>query len=301
MQKLGEPLPMSAPRSSTDGAWRLTGQYVIERQNADGGYSFAQGAESSAADTYYALQILRSLGVEPPRPSDTVRFLQRLQKRDGSFDSIPVAFFVTFGLQALGSRPLLDVAAYLTSRQRENGMFGSLQADSETSSELEQTALALEVLQAIEHPVDLSQTCETVAALQHRDGSFGRRGYSRLGATSHALAILAAGHHAGPALPAAVAYVRACEDPAGGFRWSPDSRDGYRVIDNTYFGCRCLALAQAEPRYPVQTLAAIARLRNANGGFRRSPFLGIATFEATHYAVAASRWLLEALPASRRW
>ena len=35
--------------------------YVVNRQNDDGGYTFCQGAESSAQDTYYGLAILRAL------------------------------------------------------------------------------------------------------------------------------------------------------------------------------------------------------------------------------------------------
>ena len=32
--------------------------YVVNRQNDDGGYTFCQGAESNAQDTYYGLAIL---------------------------------------------------------------------------------------------------------------------------------------------------------------------------------------------------------------------------------------------------
>ncbi len=297
VHRIMEPRAQPGALPGLSRGWSLTATYITERQNPDGGYSFAQGAESSAADTYYALASLRLLGVSPARPGDTARFLQRLQRSDGSFDSIAVAFFVTAGLQHLNAAPGYDVLPYLISLQGENGIFGGLQADCETSSELEQTHLALEVLQLVGHKPPLERTCHTVLGLQNPDGSFGRGGYSTLAGTWHALAILTAGQRAGLALPAALRYVRQCEDPSGGFRRSPDSRDGYRVVDDTYFGCRCLALAHAQPRYPAATLKAIAQLRNANGGFRRSPFLGIATFEATYYAVAASHWLGAGCPA----
>jgi hypothetical protein len=65
-------------------------QYVQTRQNEDGGYSFAQGAESSAADTYYGIRILKMLGAETRNVSKTIEFMKRLQHEDGSFDSIGV-------------------------------------------------------------------------------------------------------------------------------------------------------------------------------------------------------------------
>ena len=37
-------------------------EYVTLRQNPDGDYMFAQGADSGAQDTYYALSILQRLG-----------------------------------------------------------------------------------------------------------------------------------------------------------------------------------------------------------------------------------------------
>ena len=75
--------------------------YVSQRQNADGGYTFAQWSESSAQDTYYAIEILKMLGVQPQRRETTISFLQNLQQADGSFDSIKVAYYVTRSLKRL--------------------------------------------------------------------------------------------------------------------------------------------------------------------------------------------------------
>jgi len=40
--------------------------YVAARQNRDGGYTFCQGAESNAQDTYYGLAILNLLHASFP-------------------------------------------------------------------------------------------------------------------------------------------------------------------------------------------------------------------------------------------
>ena len=40
-------------------------------------------------------------------------------------------------------------------------------------------------------------------------------------------------------------------------------------------------------RFPSRTLDLIVKFQNGNGGFRRSIFLGISTFESTYYAISA--------------
>jgi hypothetical protein len=80
------------------------GRYVVDRQNQDGGYTFAQWTESSAQDTYLALQILQMLGVMPECRNDTIQFLQGLQKADGSYDSVKVAYYCVSGLSSFGGR-----------------------------------------------------------------------------------------------------------------------------------------------------------------------------------------------------
>ena len=42
--------------------------YVVSRQNMDGGYTFCLGAESNAQDTYYGLATLQLLNEAFPNP-----------------------------------------------------------------------------------------------------------------------------------------------------------------------------------------------------------------------------------------
>jgi len=69
-------LTILADRQSTDlWVWQVI-DYVFNRQNEDGGYTFCQGAESNAQDTYYGLAILDLLGVPFPKVEKTVVWLQ---------------------------------------------------------------------------------------------------------------------------------------------------------------------------------------------------------------------------------
>jgi hypothetical protein len=69
-------LTLLADKQSTDLWARRIIDYVVNRQNEDGGYTFCQGIESNAQDTYYVLAILDLLGVPFPNVEKTVEWLQ---------------------------------------------------------------------------------------------------------------------------------------------------------------------------------------------------------------------------------
>jgi hypothetical protein len=102
---------------------RSTSTYS-DTQNEDGGYSFARGAESSAADTYYGIQILRMLGAEPRNAVKTINFMKGLQREDGSFDSVNVAYDVVKTLDELGARLQRPLEDLILSLQTAHGGFG---------------------------------------------------------------------------------------------------------------------------------------------------------------------------------
>jgi hypothetical protein len=232
------------------------------------------------------------LGAKPANPDKTIDFTRRLQHEDGSFDSVYVAHHVVTVLRELGAKPQMPFEHFLLSLLRPHGGFGGLEADIESPSELEQTFLSLKILRLVEHRLSLEKTKDLILSLQNPDGSFGRSGYSRLGATFHALASLDLLGFDARTLRRTVDWVKSCEIPSGGFRPTPDSCDPYIVMDDIYYGVTSLDVVGEECRYPSQTLDVIARFQNDNGGFRRSIFLGISTFESTYYAIAAASTIL---------
>ena len=267
-------------------------RYIQRRQNEDGGYSFAQGAESSAADTYYGIQALKALGAEPKNVAKTIDFMTRLQHEDGSFDSINVAYYVVRTLDELRAKPHRPFKDFVLSLQATHGGFGVLEADIESPSELEATYLSLELLRPVEHNLSFAKTKDIILAGQNSNGSFGTSGYSRAGATYHALASLSLLGFDVRTLRDTEEWVRSCEIPSGGFRTNPESRDPYIIMDDIYFGVKCLHVLGKNYRFPSQTLNLIARFQNMNGGFRRSIFMGISTFESTWHAISACSIIL---------
>jgi len=290
---------MEAYASTTDaaalGKWiRIEDavNYIQLRENDDGGCSFARGAESSAADTYYGIQVLKMLRAEPRHALKTISFIKSLQHEDGGFDSINVAYYVVRTLDELGAKPQKSFKHYLLSLQGAHGAFGVLEADLESPSELEATYLCLELLKLVEHDLSLTRTRDLILARQNRDGSFGTYGYSTLGATYHALASLSLLGFDVRTLSETERWVRSCEVPVGGFKTDPESFDRYFIMDDIYFGVKCLHVLGKNHRFPSQTLDLIARFQNEKGGFRRSIFLGISTFESTYHAISACSTIL---------
>ena len=90
-------------------------RYIQQRQNMDGGYTFCQGAESNAQDTFYAIETLDILRVRPRNVDRTIKFMRNLQHSDGGFDSVQVAYYVTAVLSRLGAEPAKPIRSFLES------------------------------------------------------------------------------------------------------------------------------------------------------------------------------------------
>ncbi|MEM3071941.1 MAG: prenyltransferase/squalene oxidase repeat-containing protein [Candidatus Bathyarchaeia archaeon] len=291
--EMEKPVWETYERESKFGEWIRVDKvvrYVFIRQNADGGYSFAQGGDSSVEDTYYGVRILGMLGVKPLNKDRTVAFLKRMQHGDGSYDSVKVAYYAVKTLKELGSKPERAVKKFVYSMRRRDGGYGSREVDVETSSELETTYIALKLLKLLEAPLKPTAT-KFILSLKNPDGSFGHRGYSRLASTYHALACLKLLEFDGK-FEDTLRWILGCENPKGGFARSPEVHDPYFVVDDLYYAVKALEILGEPARYPVQHLRLIGKFQNRNGGFRRSIFIGISTFESTYYALSSLKTLL---------
>lgn len=256
--------------------------YIQNRQNENGGYTFAQWTESSAEDTYFAIRILEMLKTEPQRKGDTIRFLRGLQHSDGGYDSIKVAYYCKNTLSTLRSAPRFDMRNYLYSLHAGLA-FGRSVVNIETSSELENMFLTLCLLRRMDK-TGSGDIVKFILGRRNKDGSFGKSGYSRLASVHYALASLGALGYDVQSFDRTLKWLRYCELPAGGFTTTP--RDtAYLVIDELYHGLNALRCFEIDPLYSSAHLQLLNRFQNGNGGFRRSIFLGISTFESTFYAL----------------
>jgi hypothetical protein len=263
--------------------------YIVERQNEDGGYTFCRQTASNAQDTYYALRILRMFGVKPVKTDRTVLFLQRLQHEDGNFDSVKIAYYVIHSLSELGStliKPSNSVTrsfdAVLRGLRRQSTYVGIV-------SEIENLHLAVELF-APNFPINVRRVIKQVLSIRNSDGSFGSRRHSRIASTYHVLEILKILNYDYKSTEETLRWVRRCEISNGGFVSSPDVSASY--LEDTYFGVEALKALHERLRYPKETLKYIVMFQNLNGGFRRSIFLGISDFESTYHAISCIESIL---------
>ena len=258
--------------------------YVFERQNENGGFTFCRGTESNAQDTYYALKILEMLSVSPDNTERTVHFLQGLQREDGNFDSVKVAYYVVESLSQLGAaltKPLDSILQFF------HAILKGLKSPStyvEIVSEIENLHFAIELLYKLNFPFNKKQVGKQVLSLRNNGGSFGSTRHSQIASTYHALGTLKIMDYDVRSLRDTLRWIRRCEVPSMGFVSSPDVATSY--LEATYFGVKALEVLDESLSYPKETLKYIVKFQNPNGGFRRSQFLGISDLESTYHALS---------------
>ena len=165
-------------------------KYIQERRNEDGGYTFCQGAESNAQDTYYATETLRKLGAQPRNVKRTITFMQSLQHTDGSFDSVKVAYYVATVLSRLGAGLTKPISNFVESLRSLIGKFNNREVHVEASSEFETLYYTVELLKKYSSLRNAIPLQKRLFEMQNSDGSFGDKRFSRIASTFYALKIL---------------------------------------------------------------------------------------------------------------
>ena len=257
--------------------------YVVKRQNDDGGYAFAQGLDSNAQDTYYGLAILDLLKVPFPRVKKTIKWLH-----DFAPDSHYSHYYVAKSLRLCGEKPHRSLKDFLLSLQISRGEFGMADAYVEVASEFQLISMIIELANMVNVEINHEKAISWLLSYKNRDGGFGAHGHSNLNSTYHAVASLFNLGYLVKSLKETLEYVRSCEKPSGGFTVVPRSSIPY--MEHIYYGVSTLELLGEYARYPEKTVELVLRCQNSNGGFARSD-LGISTFEDTFYAVTVLRMI----------
>jgi len=256
---------------------RHTIDYLVNRQNDDGGYTFCQGAESNAQDTYYGLAILDLLKTPFPHLEKTVKWLHEFIP-----DSTYSHYYVSKTLKLCGKDPNKNLEDFLLSLQGSRGEFGTIDAYVEVASEFEVTFMVTELINMVGVDIDREKTIGWLLSYQNKDGGFGAHEHSNLNSTYHAVASLFNLGYSVKSLKETLRYVRSCEKTSGGFTVTPTSLIPY--MEHVYYGIATLDLLGEHARYPEKTAQFVFKCQKLNGGFARSD-PGISTFEDTFYAV----------------
>ncbi|MEM3553520.1 MAG: prenyltransferase/squalene oxidase repeat-containing protein [Candidatus Bathyarchaeia archaeon] len=279
-------LALLVNRQFTDLLIKRVVGYVVSRQNEDGGYTFCQGTESNAQDTYYGLAILHLLGFPFPNVKKTVEWL-----RGFTPDSLYSHYYVAKALNLCGEEPDREsLKKFVLSLPIIRGEFGTVDVYAEVASEFLSVFMATDLANMINVKVNREKIIDWLLSFKNNDGGFGAYGHSNLNSTYHAVASLFNLGYQVKLLKNTLGYVRACEKPYGGFTVVPDGSTPF--MEHVYYGVSTLNLLGESLRYPRQTAEFVLRCQNANGGFARSD-IGISTFEDTFYAVSILKTIEE--------
>ena len=255
--------------------------YVLVRQNNDGGYAFAQGLESNAQDTYYGLAILRLLKAPFPNAKQTNSWLHEFVR-----DSRYSHYYVTKALNLCGEGPDKNLKDFLRSIRDSRKESGTIDVYVEVASEFETTLMITELVNIARVRINREKIISWLLGYKNKDGGFGAHAYSNLNSTYHAVASLFNLGYAVKSLRETLEYVRSCEKPSGGFTVIPSSSIPY--MEHVYYGVSTLDLLGERVNYPDNVAQFVLSCQNANGGFARTD-IGISTFEDTFFAVNIMR------------
>jgi len=257
--------------------------YVINRQNSDGGYTFCQGAESNLQDTYYGLAMLSLMGGNFPNVEKTIKFID-----DARLDGIYSTYYIAKSSVLLGKIIEPELKKSFLSILNSKNYFGSTVLFSEPSSEFTTTFMALELVHLLKVKVNTKEVTNWLLNSRNNDGGFGVQGYSNINSTYYAVASIHLLKESFNNQQETIAFMRKCEKPHGGFTVIPINFTPY--LEHTYYGVMTLDLLGEKCKYPSQTIDFVLGCQNINGGFARSD-LGISTFENTFQAVEVLRKL----------
>lgn len=251
--------------------------YVLTRQNEDGGYCFAQGAqESSSQDTYYGLAILSELESTFPNPEKTTKFLT-----ENRVDSIYSIYYTAKAQLLLGKKISTEMREEISSKLKSNTFYGSTTFFRDTS-ELTSTLMALELSELLNMNLEKTKMIDWLLTFQNPDGGFGPQRTSNIDSTYYAIACLSRMGRQPVPLEETLRFIRRCEKQYGGFTVIPQNFNPY--MEYTYQGIMALSLLGEKSKYPAQTIDWVLDCQKNTGGFSRSD-LGIATFVDTYYAI----------------
>jgi len=257
--------------------------YVFSRQNSDGGYTFVQENDSNAQDTYYGVAILKLLGVQFPNADRTRQWLHSFK-----LGSVYTYYYVAKALSICGEDLSSRFKEYLRSMLASKRYFGSVDVYLEVASEFQITTMVLELAELLGQKETRKEVVDWLLKYKNSDGGFGSYGYSNVNSTYYATASLGLLGFNLDKIKDTVDFLRACENPEGGFTVVPNSYAPY--MEHTFYGVSALEALKERCNYPSRTIDFVLKCQNANGGFARTD-IGISTFENTFQAISLIRKL----------
>ena len=261
---------------------------MLSRRAEDGGFAFCYPLPSSLPETYYAVFILNSLNEKIPEKERLVDYLHSSLKMNPHS-----VYFVLNTLNLLGEE-LPDVEGFAVERlnramsrvkkvevrdihELESGITATYSFD--MPNVLREVYSLVNVLRLLNVKCkELKKARDFVRMFEKKEGhakGFGVK-IPNLEDTYYCVYVLSERDEE------VVRFIMNREWKDGGFSKVPESYPPY--IEDTFFAVESLHI-MGEKYRNVKTIRYISGLQNADGGFRRSVYLGTSSLEFSYYAV----------------
>lgn len=239
--------------------------YVLSRRTPEGGFCYYRTPmwgveEPNTPDTLAALESLLLLGVEPPEPAVTGRWLKGVQNDDGGYPSLTIGWAALRALDLLGLSPSHSPAAWLTAWGQR------LLKVRRTAPQDWRAALdgVLHLAELVD--LDAGQRADVADLLTVSADRHG--GWARPGADIETTAVaVELANRAGSAprdVDGVIGFLRGCEDAALGMRLRPDTQ--VTTVGALWGGQELAKALGVLPRHPAAIAASLALLQHPNGG-----------------------------------
>lgn len=240
-------------------------EFVHGREHDNGGFTLYEGIPDTK-NTYYGVLTLKLLGIEPENMDKTIEWVEYLQR--GRMFGLKGLFYRVNILKLLNREPELNEKYFERLRSKEK--FPSMEMAFVHTSILK--TLGYECYDNVSNWINSHQT---------KEGGFGV-GKSDITQTCYAVESL---NMIDPSLihyeDNIIDFVNTCT--AGGvYVYKPQSYPPY--VETVYSGVRINHILGNVVEYD-KILKFVENLQNPDGGFRRSPYIGISELEYTYKAI----------------
>ncbi len=263
-------------------------EFVVTRQNDDGGFTFCKPIPSTLAETYFAVNILVSIGSEVPKKEKLIEFLQsRIQKE------IYTLFYTLHSLKLLGE-DIYDFSDFLINKLKDavkrerRELVGNAGITATYTFEQPNVLREIYTISSLLslYQLEVPEVVKNFVKQYRRVTRYGI-GYGdkepNLEETFYAVYVLRD--------DAVISFVKHFESN-GGFAKHPKGFPPY--LEDTYYALSIFRLLNYSYRND-KTIEYVASLQNPNGGFRRSIYGGISTLEDSYYAVECLKYFEEVI------
>jgi hypothetical protein len=249
-------------------------KYIKQRHQNDGGFHFANIEPSGGSDTFYAVSVLSMLGETINDKEEIKKFFDALMQDDEINDVIGM-FFTVHTLYQLGYKTSL-LNKYIDTEEiiRSYTITSRKDIFVESVSSLKNSYYATCITKLLEIKNENKKILEFVRSCKNDDGGYESRDYSSIPDTFFALSTLS--------------NIDELNNEAITKKYLLSLSDSIlkSYLEYVYWHFESLLLLGSNPAYIEAIPNYLARCSRTNGGFCRSPFQGISTFEDTFYAVS---------------